>query len=363
MNRTLINLQEQARPAARAARRAARRALRRSPPADDWPRFPLTEAERRYFTNGFDDSAPLPDGADEELSDFNPRLLELRRAYAELDLPVVRHHMWTPDRVAQHVELRYFRGDNLYVWHYPDHPRAMALALFLYMRYLDSRGGRELLERLSEDGAFGCWTAEVTGYGKISRDLLDSIGEILFLDRQLDLLSLPDLRVLDVGAGYGRLAHRMSTAHPSLADYCCVDAVPESSFLSEYYVKFRRCAPPARVLPLTEIDALTPGSFDVAFNIHSFSECTLGAIEWWATQLARLEVPYLFVVPNEAEGLISREIGGGYEDAMPVLAAAGFEPVHHEKVILDPAVRDMVRINDSYHLFARRGADGARLSR
>ena len=53
--------------------------------------------------------------------------------------------------------------------------------------------------------------------------------------------------MLDIGAGYGRLAHRMSAAFPQLEDYCCVDAVPESTFLSEYYLRHRGCTPPARV--------------------------------------------------------------------------------------------------------------------
>jgi hypothetical protein len=144
----------------------------------------------------------------------------------------------------------------------------------------------------------------------------------------------------------------MTAAHPGLADYCCVDAVPESTFLSEYYLGFRGCSPPARALALDCVGELEPGSFDIAFNIHSFSECTLQAIEWWVAQLARLEVPYLFVVPNEAQGLISREVGGGYHDALPTLAAAGYQPIHHERVIEDPAVRELVRIHDNFYLFA-----------
>lgn len=347
--------------ATRALRAGARRVLRQSgsPPEPDqlnrW--FGLTEDERRYLTNGYDDSTPLPEGAAEALTDHNPRLMELRRTYAALDLPVTQHHMWTPARVSEHVALRYFRGDNLYVWHYPEHPRAMALTLFLYMRYLEGRGGRELLDQLAEDGLFGCWTTEVAGYGRVSRDLLDSVSEMLFLDRQLGLLAREGLRVLDVGAGYGRLAHRMTAVHSGLADYCCVDAVPESTFLSEYYLGFREVCPPARVLALGDVMDLEPGSFDIAFNIHSFSECTLAAIDWWVRQLARLEVPYLFVVPNEAEGLISREVGGGYHDALPTLAAAGYRPIHHEPVIGDPAVRELVRIHDNFYLFARDGAE------
>lgn len=316
--------------------------------------FPLTESERRYLANGYDDGVPLPANAREYLSSENPRLGELRAAYGALETPALQHHVWRPAQVSERVDLRYFRGDNLYLWHYPEHPRAMALGLFVYMRYLMQRGGEVLLERLCEDGSFGCWTAEISGYGKVSRDLLDSINELLFLDRQLGVLGADGLRVLDIGAGYGRLAHRMCVAISSLNDYCCVDAIPESTFLSEYYLAFRGCSPPARVVPLPDVErVLEPGSFDLAVNVHSFSECTLSAIEWWMRQLARLKVGHLFVVPNEAEGIVSRETDGGYQDAMPAIEAAGYRQVAFERVLDDPAVRDMVRINDNFYLFAR----------
>ena len=313
--------------------------------------FPVTDDERRYLENHYDDRTPLPAGAADYLSDGNPRLRELRDRYASLDLPAVQHHLWSAGRVAENVDLRYFRGDNLYVWHRPEHPRAMALKLVLYMRYLQDRGGNELFERLSEDGAFGCWTTEVTGYGKISRDLLDSVNEILFLDRQLGVLGKAP-RVLDIGAGYGRLAHRLAAAQPDLSDYCCVDAVPESTFLAEYYLGFRGCSPPARAVPLPEVAELEPRTFDLAINVHSFSECTLDAIRWWAGQLQRLQVPYLFVVPNEADGILSREPDGSYHSALPVLEAAGYAPVVRERAIADRATRDAVGLNDNFYLFA-----------
>jgi SAM-dependent methyltransferase len=343
--------------ATRAVRKLARTVGRgKGKPAalDHAERFALTEEEQHYFDNGYDVRTPLPDGAVESLQQDSARLVELRRAYAGLDLTSMGHHLWAPERVSENVTLPYFRGDNLYVWQYPEHPRAMALTLFVYMRYVESRGGRPLLDRLSEDGAFGCWTTEVDGYGKISRDLLDSVNELLFLQRQLRILDRPGLRVLDIGAGYGRLAHRLSTLHPSLDDYSCVDAVPESTFLSEYYLRFRGVAPPARVVPLHRLTQdLDSGSFDLAVNIHSFSECTLAAIEWWLALCARLEVPHLFVVPNEYEGIISREVGGGYLDALPAFEAAGYRPTHVERVISDPAVREMVRIHDNFYLFER----------
>jgi putative sugar O-methyltransferase len=259
--------------------------------------------------------------------------------------------MWTSERVASHVDLRYFRGDNLYVWHRPEHPRSMAMAQFIYMRYLERRGGAELLARIPEDGAFGCWTSEVAGRGTLSRDRLDSANEILFLDRQLNVLSRAGIRILDIGAGYGRLAYRMAQAHPSLGDYCCADAVPESTFLCEYYLGFRNVSPPARVAPLVDVPHLEPGSFDLAVNVHSFSECTRAAVEWWLAELRRLGVPRLFVVADGPDTIISREADGGYDDLMPSIAAAGYTQTAVEPVIPDPAVRDLVRTHGSFHVF------------
>jgi FkbM family methyltransferase len=312
----------------------------------------LSERDRRYLANGYNDDVPLPVGAGEYLSTDNPRLVELRDAYSRIEVPAAEHHMWSADRVSEHVDLRYFRGDNLYVWHRPEHPDAMSLRLFAHMRYLEGRGGEDLLGRLSEDGAFGCWTTDIPGYGLISRDLLDSVNELLFLERELEICSRPQLRILDVGSGYGRLAHRASSALANLTDYCCVDAVPESTFLAAYYLQHRECVPPARVVPLDRVETeLEPGGFDLAVNVHSFSECTFAAIVWWLEELRRLKVPHLFVVPNEADGILSRESDGGYRDALPAFEAVGYRPTVIERAVTDPAVRKLARVNDNHYLF------------
>ena len=178
----------------------------------------------------------------------------------------------------------------------------------------------------------------------ISGDVLESVNELLFLQRQLDVLRTRDLRVLDIGAGYGRLAHRMTQAHDSLADYCCVDAIAESTFLCEYYLRFRGISPPARVVPLDQLGRLEAGKFDLAVNIHSFSEMPLAAIEWWLSQLAGLRVPHLFVVRNGAEGMFSTEPDGTRRDLMPLFADAGYRLAAREPVIDDRAVREITRV-------------------
>jgi len=148
----------------------------------------------------------------------------------------------------------------------------------------------------------------------------------------------------------------MVSAYPQLEDYCCVDAIPESTFVSDYYLGFRGCKPRARAVPLSAIDAeLEPGSFDLAIGVHSFSEIPYAAVEWWVQLLQRLAVPLLFVVPNEPTELLTLEPGGERRDFMPVLERAGYRLVTREPALEDPAVRELVRVQDHFHLFERRG--------
>lgn len=314
----------------------------------------MTPEDRRYLQNLYDDSVPLPDGAAEHLSRDNPSLGELRRAYGELALPVLSPSRWTDSAVDSFLDLRWFRGETLFYWHYRELPRITALKYFVWLRYVQQRDPDGLLERLDEDGAFGCWTFTYPGHGSVSRDLLESVNELAFLDRALGLGSRDGFSVLDIGAGYGRLAHRMSQAFPNLRDYCCVDAVAEATFLSEYYLRHRGCAPPARVVRLDRLhEELAVGAFDVAVNIHSWSECTYDAIEWWVDQLDRLQVPRLLVIPNEPSDLLSLEPDGARRDFGALLERAGYRLITREPVVQDPAVRELLRLEDHFHLFGR----------
>lgn len=312
----------------------------------------LSPQDRRFLTALVDDRVPLPASAS-GLSADAPRLVELRAAYEQVDPAVRVHSRWTDDVITPWLDFGYFRGDNAYVWQYRESRRISELKYLVYLQDVLARDTPHLLDVLEEDGAFGCWTFEFEGLPRCSRDLLDSVSELLFLHTELGVLDGTRPRVLDVGAGYGRMAHRYVTAVPATTDYCCVDAIPESTFLCEYYVAHRGIAPPARVVPLTDVGSLTPGAFDLAMNIHSWSECTLAAIEWWVGHLARLEVPTLFVVPNEADGFLSLEVDARRLDYLPVLAAAGYHLVR-DVPAFSPAVRTALDMRDRYCLFERR---------
>lgn len=313
----------------------------------------LTEEDRRYLTSLYDDSTPLPADAESALSSDNPSLGDLRERYGALDLPVMDASRWTPEAVDSFLELRYFRGETLITWHYRELPRISSLKFFILAQYVSDRDPRGLLAKLDEDGAFGCWTFSYPGFGTVSRDLLESVNEINFLDRKLGVLSKAPFHILDIGAGYGRLAHRMSEAHDGLDDYCCVDAIPESTFVSAYYLRYRK-AEAARVVPLDHVERdLIGRSFDLAVNIHSFSECTYSAVAWWASLLTRFQVDNLLVIPNEPNDLLTLESDGTRRDFMPLLAGAGFRLVAHEPVIEDPAVRQLLELDDHFFLFER----------
>mgnify|MGYP001551656500 CR=1 FL=1 len=314
----------------------------------------LTAIERKLLTASHDDAVALPADSEQRLADDAPRLQALRSQYSALGLPANSRSQWTQERLNNSLDSRYFRGDNPYIWQYREWPRATVLKYFIYARYVQALDTPGLLSKLGEDGAFGCWSFEYPGLGRVSRDLLDSVNEIMFLERQIGILERSGLRVLDIGAGYGRLAYRMAQAVPGLTDYCCVDAVPESTFLSEYYLDYRGCKP-TRVVPLNEQqNGLQPGTFDLAINIHSFSECTHEVVAWWLNRLRQLQVKWLLVVPNEPDGMRSTETDGSQRDFQPLIEAAGYELSVREPTFTDPAVRELLQVDDHFHLFVRR---------
>jgi hypothetical protein len=248
-------------------------------------------------------------------------LLDYQRRYRSH--PAAAPSQWSHDYVRNTIELRSFRANNSYVWQQWDRADPFRYGLTTYFTRLHDRLG--LLERLDEDGLFGAKTYDIDGV-LFSRDLLDSTTELTFLDGELDI-SRHQVTILDVGAGYGRLAHRATSAFETVT-YLCTDAVPLSTFLSDYYVEFRGVGDRARVVPLDGIEEVVAGTkVDLAVNIHSFGECPLSAIAWWLDLLARNDVEHLMIVPNTTTRLLSKELDGPRRDFMPLVEASGFELV------------------------------------
>ncbi len=301
----------------------------------------------------FDDSVPLPSGAREHLRSDNPRLVELREKYAMVD-PGHGKSLWDGRYIKALVDLQWFRGDSAYVWQRRQLGSEARLKRYLLLREAEAGDRLGLLGRLTEDGMFGCWTEQYGDRPLVSRDLIDSVVEINFLERHVGLSQQSDLRVLDIGAGYGRLAHRMSAALSNLALYDCADAIPESTFLCDYYLRFRNVSPPARVLPLHQLeDCLDARGYHIAVNIHSFSECSFAAVDWWMRVIAQLHIPWLLVVPNHADELLTREPGDEPRDFAPLIRSAGYRLELKEPVYGTSEVRNLAGVHDQFFLFRR----------
>jgi len=279
----------------------------------------------------------VPEDAAEYLSPVNQRLAELKSRYASFQSTVTEPIVWTDDYIRSY-DLLSFRGDNCYVWQSRDRNSDevnYALTTY-YVKSIDRLG---LLGKLEEDGSFGVHTHTVDAR-LVSRDLLDSIVEIYFLEKNLALSSIQGLRMLDIGAGYGRLASRAARVFDNLTEYVCTDAVPESTYISDYYLQHRGVQCKTNVVPLDEIEVyLKRNAVHVAVNIHSFSECSIEAIRWWLDLLASNRVPYLMIVPNAVEhGGERLELNNG-QDFSNLVKECGYELMVRSPKFMDPVVQ------------------------
>ena len=312
------------------------------------------EVKRYIFTEeSHQTEVPLPEGANEYLRRDNPKLLEMQKRNAATQLPVTVPGLWGKKHLKQNISLSYFRGDNAYVWGYRNEPlNIVRMRFYMFARYIESIDKRGLMKTITEDGGFGCWYYDYKEFPKVSRDQLDSINELYFLDRNFKLFDKPDLKVLDIGAGYGRMAYRMLTAAPNVSKYYCTDAIPESSFICDYYLRHRKVDDRAEVVTLDELDTkLKPGTIDLAINIHSFSECNREAIRWWLQMIVRLQIPYLLLLPNDLDQFNSTETNGDHLPYLPMMQDMGFEMVVKESIYRDSGYAEFVPNNDMIYLF------------
>lgn len=170
------------------------------------------------------------------------------------------------------------------------------------LRTLRERPGAELVQPTTacRDVAFGARKV-TTSQGAVTRPWLDANVEHDFLRRHLTGhpdQTLGSMSVLDIGAGYGRLAAILGVR---VAQYTCTDAVPISSLLCRYYLHHYIGLSPSRFRVMGLADVVLNGDkelFDLAINIHSWNECTLQQITGWLELLRFCRVPYLFTVSH-----------------------------------------------------------------
>ncbi|HSX67848.1 hypothetical protein [Nocardioides sp.] len=314
----------------------------------------IDEEGRRHFQVSHEGDTPLPAGAEEYLRADSPRLAELREAYNGLPYPSAVQTQWSDSFLKKNLSLAWFRGDNAYVWQMRLFSGGAKTRNYLAMLDIESRDKLGLFGKLKEDGLFGAFTFAF-GDRVVSRDLLDSINEINYLDDQIGLSQMAAPSVLDIGAGYGRMAWRMDEALTNLGAYDCTDGVPVSTFLCEYHLDFRGVRKDVvRVVPLSEIDTLRD-SYTLAVNIHSFSEQSHASINWWLDQIAKRDVAWLLIVPNTPGELLSTEAGGTREDFMPDVLAAGYELADHRTIYQNDDMREMIDLHDEFFLFKKVG--------
>ena len=212
-------------------------------------------------------------------------------------------------------DLNKFRGDNIYVWQTRLYSEINYFVSYLYALNEDSMGLRKIFR---ESKSFGVEFYNFKGQA-VSRDLIDSIIEINYLEKLLNLSNIPNLQIIDIGAGYGRLAFRLAEAYP-LAEVACVDAIPLSTCISRIYLKDYIQAKRIFVHELDELNSLEKNKFKLAVNIHSFSEMSLDSVAAWVDFLVEKEIEYLFIIPNG----LSLTLNDG-TDFGSLLTDAGFE--------------------------------------
>ena len=310
----------------------------------EWQKNPVTGPSYKR--------SDLPAGAEEYLQLNNPRLQDLKARYESFNDAVTAPLVWTND-LLRPEDILYFRGDNAYVWQVRG-PNMNILSYALATYYAMSIDRLDLLEQLEEDELFGNFVFDIGGR-PVSRDLLDSIVEFYFLDKHLGLSQSPEKRILDIGAGYGRLAHRMTSILPDIKEYLCTDGVAASSFISEYHLRFRKLEGKAKVVPLDEIEKeLSDKKIDLAVNIHSFSECGISAIEWWLSLLEKSGVKHLVVAPNFCNhgGELLQTNDG--EDFSGIIENHGYRLIAKEPKYKDPIVQKHAIGPTYYNLFELR---------
>jgi hypothetical protein len=258
----------------------------------------------------------------------NNRLLDLTRRYE--GHPASAHTQWQAANLLSTLKLTSFRGDNHYIYQTRYSPTKETYYITAYYaRNTDLLG---IFPTLVEDGMYGAYALPFDDNHIISRDLLDSVNQINFISKMLEIDTSYNMTLLDIGAGYRRLGHRLAESFPHCR-VTCADGVPISTFLSEYYLRYRGVSDRVEVMPLDEVkNSLAGRHFDVVTNIHSFSECQLSVIEWWLGIIDTLDARKLMIVPNARDKFLSTEPDGSHRDFSRLIGDHGWKLTHSEPI-------------------------------
>lgn len=143
--------------------------------------------------------------------------------------------------------------------------------LWLYAKRIDRL---HLIRRLREP-AFGNPYRITLGGSLISQDLANSVIELYAMLDEFDFAK--PLRVLEIGAGYGRNAYVFLSLFPR-CEYTIVDIPPAIDVARAYLGEVCGTERVAFLSP-SEATTLPDNSFDLALNISSFHEMTPAQVE------------------------------------------------------------------------------------
>ena len=291
--------------------------------------------QRNPLAGSVQGSRDLPDGASAYLRRDNPQLIDLVERYRRADSRVTSSSFWTPETLSE-TDLAYFRGHNSYTDQLSGlHANELTYALTYYA--LKSSSASDLLASFEEDGAFGVNTF-VIDERTVSRDILDSAREVDFIRRHVGWDTQP-LKMIDIGAGYGRLVHRLAQAGGARVTAAATDGYAPSTFIADYYLRFRGL-PNTSAVALDKVEPwLAEHRPRLATNIHSFSEIAPAAIDWWVERLERQRVEFLMIVPNLSDPANGAALTNGRDNIDEIIGRRGYRLIVREPHHADPAVQ------------------------
>ncbi len=137
-----------------------------------------------------------------------------------------------------------------------------------------------------------------------------------------------------------------------------VDAVPLSTFLCDFYLKYRRSlgrhTDNMQAIPLTELERIR--GVDVAVNAYSFSEMSLSAVNFWLHLCADLGVKYFMLVPHSPDFIhpyfVTSEPDGSHLDYFSSFEFHGYKLIRQQPKFPRELAPSLIYSTD-YCLFAR----------
>ena len=310
-----------------------------------WKKIYNKNTSVRYYFQAHILGHKIPNTASENkfLDINNPEFQRISKVYSEINSDKSFWVDW-----FDNADFKNFKGENVFVTQLAG-LRSIKTAYENTVKFAVQNDRLGLMSIFDEDRKFGVESVLLEN-GCFSRDRVDSVIEINYFSKLIGLTRESNIRVLDIGAGYGRFSSRVLQAFPGAYVYCG-DVVPQATFLCDFYMKFKGFN--STHFTCGSYDGLEAESyFDLAVNIHSFSEAPLVSIKKWL-DLVYLKAEYLFIVPSGNE-LVSMEQDGSRESYEGYINQLGYELVEKTfKYDGEDFPRDLCLSPTNYYLFRK----------